>query len=118
MNNDAIRLNLGAKGANNSASNAVKANIPSAIQENNDEKSMKDTFEYLKAMGYAQVNMDNLISQKSVRIAMEKFLQNPELIQEHVEFCDALVACGYSLEEAIEKSDIVFSALKNQNMYS
>ena len=49
---------------------------------------------------------------------MEKFLQNPELIQEHVEFCDSLVASGYCLEEAIEKSDMVFGALKNKNMYS
>ena len=67
MNNDVVRLNLGAKSANNVSSNAIKASALLKTQENDDAKSMKDSMEFLKSMGCAQVNMDNLSSFSSGR---------------------------------------------------
>ena len=118
MNNDVVRLNMGAKSANNNLNgfqNKTQVVSSNVCAEN---ISMKDSMEFLGTMGCAQVNMNNLNSTKTTRQAMEKFIQNPEYVQAHVDFCDSLVARGYKLEEAIEKSDIFFGTLKNKNIYS
>ena len=119
MNNDVVRLNMGAKSANNNLNNNMM-NKSQVVATNvcAENFSMKDSMEFLGTMGCAQVNMNNLNSNKSVRQAMETFIQNPEYVQAHVDFCDALVARGYKLEEAIEKSDVFFGTLKNKNIYS
>ena len=118
MNNDIVHLNMGAKNANNNSSNHTsKAQVASSNVCANDS-SMQDSMKFLGTMGCAQVNMGNLSSSTTTRQAMEKFIQNPEYVQAHVDFCDSLVARGYKLEEAIEKSDLFFGTLKNKNIYS
>ena len=118
MNNDIVRLNIGAKNANNNSTNSTSKTQTTTSNVCTPDNSMQDSMEFLGAMGCAQVNMNNLNSKKSVRQAMEKFIQNPEYVQAHVDFCDSLVARGYKLEEAIEKSDMFFGALKDKNIYS
>ena len=116
MNNDIPRLNLGAKKANNVSAQQNRTQI--AMPEMDiDKNTMRDSMEFLSSIGCAQVNMDNLNTSRTTRQAMEKFLQNPEYVQAHVEFCDGLVAKGYCLEEAIEKSDLFFGALKDESIY-
>ena len=118
MNNDIVRFNMSANSAKNSTNNQKDKLQMAASEVCSVDKTVKDSMECLGNMGCAQVNMNNLGTSRSVRQAMEKFIQNPEYVQAHVDFCDGLVAKGYSLEDAIQKSDIVFCALKDENIYS
>jgi len=118
MNNDISRLNVGVQNAKNHVSNSVNKSQMSPMIDYSETKQAGDSRECLGAMGYAQVNMGNSETKKTVKKSMEKLIQNPEYVQAHVELCDALVAKGYPLEVAIEKSDMFFGALKNKNIYS
>lgn len=117
MNNDVVRLSHGSNGTQN-MSNTMKTTSASNARMCANNETMDSTMEFLKNMGCVKVNMDSLSFDKSVRAAMESFFKNPELAQEHVDFCDSLVAQGYTLEEAIEKSDKFFGILKDKNIYS
>lgn len=81
------------------------------------QKTTADSMGCLSAMGYAQVNMDNPFSKACVQ-AIEEFKQNPELVEAQIELQDELVKKGYTLEEAIIKSDSIFSILKQQDLYN
>jgi hypothetical protein len=62
------------------------------------------------------INSPEFIS-KNVDKSIESFLNNPEYIQAHVDFCDSLVEHGYSLEDAIKKTDAVFEILHQKETY-
>ena len=57
------------------------------------------------------------IINKNVDKSIENFLNNPDLAQAHVDFCDSLVEHGYCLEDAIKKTDAVFEILHQKETY-
>ena len=59
----------------------------------------------------------NPCASNSIKKSTEEFLKNPELIEAYNNFCDSLVDRGYELRIAIEKTDAVFNALKNEDLY-
>ena len=63
----------------------------------------------------------NFISEDSncekVRKSVSEFIKNPEIVESYVSICDGFVEKGYCLRDAIEKTDEVFIALKNKNIY-
>ena len=59
----------------------------------------------------------NPCASNSIKKSTEEFLKNPELIEAYNDFCDSLVEKGYELRHAIEKTDAVFNALKNKDLY-
>ena len=92
MNNDMARnSNNHINACNNSTDNSV-------IQKSTASKN-----EFLKNRTIASV---------------QKFIQNPELAQSHVEFCDSLLDKGYSLIDAIDKTDKIFEMLKEEEIYN
>lgn len=70
-------------------------------------------------LGKLQVNSKKSADKNgtSAKESVEYFIQNPEFAQSHVELCDELVKRGYSLEDAIKKTDMFFDALKNAGTY-
>ena len=48
---------------------------------------------------------------------IQEFKKDPEHAQCYVDFCDSLQAQGYSLEDAIIGTDIIFDQLKNESTY-
>ena len=54
---------------------------------------------------------------KNVDKSVENFLNNPDLAQAHVDFCDSLIEHGYCLEDAIKKTDAVFEILHQKETY-
>ncbi len=58
------------------------------------------------------------LTAKNANSAADKFIQDPEYVQSHVEFCDELVEKGYPLEEAIEKTDKCFKILSDKDTYN
>ena len=77
----------------------------------------KDSMTFLGNMGHAQVNMNNTSLNKNTSKVIEEYMKNPEYAQMHTEFCDELVKCGYSLEDAVMQTDNVFSILSDKNTY-
>ena len=59
----------------------------------------------------------NCYASDSIKKSTEEFLKNPELIEAYNDFCDSLVEKGYELRAAIEKTDAVLNALKNEDLY-
>lgn len=70
-------------------------------------------------LGKLQVNPKKSADKNAAftKESVEHFMQNPEFAQSHVELCDELVKRGYSLEDAIKKTDMFFDALKNAGTY-
>ena len=56
--------------------------------------------------------------EESVNKSVQEFLNESDLIQAHVDFCDTLTEKGYCLREAIEKTDSVFVALHQKDIYN
>ena len=54
---------------------------------------------------------------KSVKEATQEFIENPEIIESYISLCDGFVENGSCLREAIDKTDRVFNALKDKNIY-
>ena len=55
--------------------------------------------------------------ENNIKKSTQEFLNNPDLIQSHVDFCDSLVEHGYCLEDAIKKTDAVFEILHQKETY-
>ena len=55
---------------------------------------------------------------KRVEKSTEFFLNHPDIVETYLDFCDSLVEQGETLEKAIEKSDKIFSILKDKNTYN
>ena len=87
----------------------------------NDTKYVPSDIDMEKSMwcllGKMQVKpISGFKSSDSVKKSSEEFMDNPADIQDKVDFCDELVQRGYSLEDAILKTDMFFDALKT-NVY-
>ena len=52
-----------------------------------------------------------------VETAVEMYKRNPEDAEFFVDFCDSLVHDGYSLEHAVDKTDMIFTSLKDEKTY-
>lgn len=75
------------------------------------------TQNYFNALGRTKVNIDKASVENRVTNSVEGLKADPCYVQNHVDFCDELVKKGYSLEEAIEKTDYIFDKLKDEDTY-
>ena len=87
----------------------------------NDTKYVPSDIDMEKSMGCLLGKMQvkpisGFKSSDSIKKSSEEFMDNPADIQDKVDFCDELVQRGYSLEDAILKTDMFFDALKT-NVY-
>ena len=53
----------------------------------------------------------------SIAQSVENFLNNPQDVEDYIDFCDKIIQRGHSLEKAISISDETFKILKNQDTY-
>lgn len=79
----------------------------------NSSCSMKDSLEYIGKINQAHFNTTN----NPVRKSVEEFLNNPELIEDKISFQDFLISKGYSAQDAFEKAEMFYKALKNKETY-
>lgn len=102
----------------NTNKNAHKISTPVNLNRefSGNAESMQGSINFLGAMGCAQVNMSNLRN-KGVKLATEQFLNNPDFVQSHVDFCDSLTQRGIPLEKAILMTDKTFDVLSDENTY-
>ena len=114
-------------------SNDISNNITNRISPNRisghtlrpDSKAVSDStcdnldfsMDCLNAMGHAQVNMDKIQPSNSVTYATDVFKAHSDEVEMYNDFCDTLVEHGYSLEDAIEKTDMFFTCLKESETY-
>ncbi len=82
--------------------------------ENNTK--MQETMEFLGTMGLSQVIKAK--PSKTTIKAVDELKNDYEYVQNHISFCNNLVAKGYSLQEADRITQKVFSSLKNKNTYN
>ena len=68
------------------------------------------------AMGHAKVSMDNGINNR-IADSLDVLKKDPEYVQNHIAFCDDLQEKGYSLEDAVIGTDIIFDTLKDEAIY-
>lgn len=80
----------------------VRNNVSNPITSNNNKK---------------EVNKEDKRVLNMIEAAVELYKRNPEDAKMFVDFCDSLVSDGYSLENAIEKTDMVFRTLRSENTY-
>ncbi len=97
----------------------LKKSMPIPSQ---DEKFSDESYEaaqnYLNALGRTKVNMDKTGVDSRVIDSLNEFKKDPEFIQNYIEFCDSLQDIGYSLEDAIIGTDIIFDKLKEEKIYT
>lgn len=91
---------------NNDMANKTKNNIDAQNISSNSNAMQKTTNPITKQ------NVEN-----NVKKSTQEFLNNPDLIQAHVDFCDSLVEHGYCLEDSIKKTDSVFEILHKKETY-
>ena len=96
---------------------AVKtASVLQNFNFESDIEPMQSSMNYLGAMGFAQVNMNNLHN-KNTKEATEKFIKNPDFAKSYVDLCDGFVESGVPLEKAIIATDSVFNTLSDPKTY-
>jgi len=85
------------------------------------QSSSRDSHEaaqsYYGTLGRIKVNMDNSDINARVTNSLDVFKKDPDYVQSHVDFCDALQEQGYSLEDAVIGTDIIFTKLKDETTY-
>ncbi|MBQ8634932.1 hypothetical protein IJ425_02110 [bacterium] len=119
MNNDMARkLNnhIDVRRMNGTDSNAIQKK---AAQKSNfsNINMPADSFVQAKSAPIKNENQTAQYVSDSVMESVQKFLENPEYAESYIHFCDSLTADGMELREAIDKTDKVFSALKNKKIY-
>lgn len=118
MNNDISReltnhIPTGSKHSktkSGSASDASDKNI-------NSDKDYQTVQNCLSMLGRTKVKMDKTSLHGSVAASLDILKLDPCYVQSHIDFCDALIEQGYSLEKAIKTTDILFKGLKNKSVY-
>ena len=80
-------------------------------------KDYETAQDYLNALGRTKVNIDKASVNNRVASSVDSLKKDPCYVQSHVDFCDNLVENGYSLEDAIEKTDYIFNKLKDGALY-
>ena len=72
---------------------------------------------YLSMLGRAKVNIDKAAVNNRVASSVEAFKNDTQYAQSYVDFCDSLKEKGYSLEDAIIGTDMIFQGLKQESTY-
>ena len=118
MNNDISGELSKYIGANVGYTPKKAADTPKVQSENvQSAKSYETAQEYYNALGRTKVNLDRQDITKRVSNSIDMLKQDPELVQNHVDLCDALQERGYSLEDAIIGTDIILEKLKDGSIY-
>ena len=79
------------------------------------EQCAQSSMECLNMLGHAKVNMDN--TSKRVENYIEQYKKNPDYAAYCVEFHDSLLERGYNGLDAVNKTEMFFTALKNGKIY-
>ena len=96
-----------------------KKDMPISAQDNNaSTESYEAAQQYLNALGRTKVNMDKTGVDSRIIESLNEFKKDPEFAQNYIDFCDSLQEEGYSLEDAIIGTDIIFDKLKDEKMYN
>lgn len=82
-------------------------------QDNDD--GLRQSLDYIGMINRPQ-NMNHAYNPRTQK-SVQEFLKNPELIEEKIAFQDELMSRGYAPEEAMEKTEMFFQALKDYNTY-
>ncbi len=97
----------------------LKKDMPASTH---DETSSKESYEaaqeYLNALGRTKVNMDKTGVDSRIIESLNEFKKDPEFAQNYIDFCDSLQEEGYSLEDAVIGTDIIFDKLKDKEIYN
>ncbi|MBQ8475975.1 hypothetical protein IJ531_02825 [bacterium] len=96
-----------------------KTNNTLKHEDNNvhSNKSYEAAQDYYNALGRTKVNMDKHGIDNRVISSLDILKKDPEYVQSHIDFCDALQDKGYSLEDAIVGTDIIFERLRDEATY-
>ena len=62
-------------------------------------------------------NLNNNFVSESIKKSAQIFVANPDGVEAYIDFCDALIARGCNMKEAIEKTDSVFEILHQKETY-
>ena len=118
MNNDMARkLNnhIETRRMNGADSNAIQKK---AAQKSNYPNINMPADTFVQAESVTQESEKPFFVSDSVKNSTQEFLKSPEYTEAYINFCDSLVNEGIELIEAIDKTDKVFKALKNENLYN
>ncbi len=111
MNNDI-------KGINNytNAKSYINHISPQAINiKNQNEREISEfSMNALDSLGKAKVKLDNC----TISASIDKFIADSHKVEYYNTFCEGLVNRGYPLETAINKTELVFRALKEKTIYN
>ncbi len=90
-----------------------KATAESPVKDTYKNIDMEKTMEYVlgKMQADSSLNASKILS--SVKDSTVSFLQNAEFAQNWIDLCDEMIEKGYSLEEAIDKTDAIFETIKS-----
>lgn len=94
---------------------AFQSNCNALDDSNLTSDEMNESFAYLDSIGRSQVNM--LKPTKTTQDAVQKYMDDPNYVENHMAFCDDLVKKGYSLEEADRITQQVFEKLSDERVY-
>ena len=90
-------------------------------QIKSDDIQSRESYEtaqkYLGALGRTKVNMDKNAINTRVADSVDILKQDPEYVQNYIDFCDSLQDKGYSLEDSIIGTDLIFEKLKDEQTY-
>jgi len=120
MNNDISRdLHKHIISSNQHANNkSVSASVSkNQVGEAQAQNNYLNTQNFLSMLGRTKVNMDKTSVNNRVASYVEAFKNDSQYSQNYVEFCDGLLEKGYSLEDAIIGTDIIFKGLKQESTY-
>ena len=120
MNNDMVNNNkphINTQNINN-ATCAISSAMRQNAQQECDSESMDKSMEFLGTLGQTYIKRSENKTSQTIRNSIQMFLNDPLYVENYVGFCDDLVEKGYDLDDAIEKTDVVFEALKDKNIYS
>ena len=87
-----------------------------AIQKRAAQKSIVSDIT-LSADTFAQTGCAFKNIPDSIVKSTQEFLNNPEMAESYIDFCDGLVQEGVCLREAVEKTDKVFELLRSEEIY-
>ena len=118
MNNDiSAKLNCVNTRKQKIAPKSVKISKTPLANDSMPNCDFKDSMAFLGNMGYAQVNLDKNTLNKNVANSVEEIEKNFDYVSFYNEFCDSLIAKGYSLEDAVKYTDLVFDTLSDEKIY-
>ncbi len=99
------------------ASKKSEDKLDTAKVQSSSRESYEAAQSYYGALGRIKVNLDSSDINARVTNSLDIFKKDPDYVQSHIDFCDALQEQGYSLEDAVVGTDIIFEKLKDETTY-